>query len=164
MRLVVIVNLSVDFWQDFVKQKSAMERQKNKKNLLGIEIKNKIKELLEIKKSTPGFKITDFSVTLGYSRGFINSTLSNKAKFFNLEHIEKICIALDYPVAKLFEDDVSSQEGQSPQVDPLTPLERALLAMFRELSPQDKGGLLGRAEELKTKEAFLEERKRKEAV
>ncbi len=70
------------------------------KTALEARIKNKIKQLLDEKK----IKITRFSEDIGYSRGFISSILGKPKKFFNLEQIEKICFALDYPVARLFAD------------------------------------------------------------
>lgn len=116
------------------------------KKILECKIKNKIRQLLKDKK----VKITQLSADLGYNKSFLSNIFHQEGKFFNLEHIEKICAALEYPVAKLFEDDVSSQEGQAEyQADPLA---GCLLEMFKELSPKAKGDLLGYAEALKIQE------------
>lgn len=133
------------------------------KKIKEAEIKRKIKELI----SASGEKKTKLSVRIGYSSNFLNSILGDETKFFNITHIYRICTALDYPVAKLFEGDVSSQEPPAPSqvVQPQAdPLERALILMFRELSPKGKGDVLGKIEELKMQEVLLEKRRRKEAA
>lgn len=110
--------------------------------LLATKIKNKIRTLLDEKK----VKKSRLSVELGYNKHFLTTILYQDTKFFNLEHIDRICAALNYPVARLFEDDTYPQEEQA---DPSTTLERALLALFRELSPANKGDIIGFAEELR---------------
>lgn len=69
--------------------------------MLELIIKNKIKHLIVEKK----IKKSRLSLDLGYSKGFINTMLRGEKKFFNLEQIEKICNALDYPVWKLFKKE-----------------------------------------------------------
>lgn len=121
------------------------------KKLLEYKIKNKIRQLLKVKK----IKITQLSADLGYNKSFLSNIFHQEGKFFNLEHIEKICGALNYPVAKLFEDDVCSPKEAPPsQSIPKTSLEEALLEMFRGLSPQHRGGLIGYAEELRLTEVM----------
>lgn len=116
------------------------------KNLFTKEIANKIKQLLD-EKNLSQRVLADKS---GIKEGYLGYLLRGE-KRFNLIHIEKICAALEYPVAKLFEDSVNSHEEQATS-EYETPLEWALLAMFRELSPKDKGDILGKIEELKIKE------------
>lgn len=78
------------------------------------KIKRNIKELFDQKK----IKITSFSENLGYSRGFFASILGKPDKFFNLEHIEKICEALNYPVHLLFMVQSSDDMvGEPPGTD-----------------------------------------------
>ncbi len=116
-----------------------------------IKIKNKIKDLLEEKNVNK----TELSVKIGKEKSFISSILSQPNKFFNLEHIEKICATLNYPVAKLFEDNVISQEKTPPiQADSKTPLEKAVLGILRGLSPKHRGDLIGYAEELRLTEVI----------
>lgn len=116
-----------------------------------IKIKNKIKDLLEEKNVNK----TELSVKIGKEKSFISSIFSQSNKFFNLEHIEKICAALNYPVAKLFEDDaISPEEAPSSQANPKTPLEEAFLGILRGLSPKHKGDLIGYAEELRLTEVI----------
>lgn len=124
--------------------------------MLKAEIKNKIKQLLKEKKVNKA----ELSRSLGKDKTFINSIICGKNSFFSLEHIEKICTALDYPVAKLFEDGVNSPEeqilsalGQITQ-NPADPIEWALVEIFRGLSPKHKGKLVGVAEDLRLAEAI----------
>lgn len=79
--------------------------------LIETNIKNKIKYLLNEKK----VKITSFSLKIGYSRSFLSTILTTEEKFFNLEHIEKICNALNYPVWKLFKEE-SQEEKEKANV------------------------------------------------
>lgn len=113
------------------------------------EIKRKINHLISAK----GEKKNKLSVRMGYSSNFLSSILGNENKFFNIAHIYKICAALNYPVANLFEDEdkACSQQEQAVPVtqNQADPLERALLTMFRELSPAHKGDVIGFAEELR---------------
>lgn len=123
------------------------------KKLLHTKLKNKIKQIIEEKKVNKA----RLSVSLGYEKNFLNTYFSKPDKFFNLEHIEKICAALDYPVAELFEDDSYPQEEIPPgrvvqnQADPI---EWALVEIFRGLSPKHKGKLVGVAEDLRLAEAI----------
>lgn len=96
--------------------------------LLAIKIKNKIKTLLDKKK----VKKSRLSVELGYNKHLLTTILYQKDKFFNLNHIEKICAALEYPVARLFEDD------QEEQASPALGQEKTLLEIFRGLSRAHK--------------------------
>lgn len=89
---------------------------------------------------------------IGVSQSYI-SRVKNGVEYLNLDRVEAICAALDYPVAKLFEDDVCLEEEPPPNhAEPGTPLERVMLVMFRELSSAHKGELLGKAEEFKIQE------------
>lgn len=117
------------------------------------QIKKKIKQLLVEKKVNK----SQLSLSMDYNKNFLSYILCTDTKFFNLEHIEKICNALDYPVARLFEEDnICPKEGsptfESPSQPQSDPLERAMLEMFRKLSSQGKGELLGDAEELQMRE------------
>lgn len=128
-----------------------------------IKIKHKIKELLEEKNVNK----TELSVNIGKEKSFINSILSQPNKFFNLEHIEKICAALNYPVAKLFEDGISSQKEQPPsqvtqnQADPML---WALIKVYGGLSPEHRGTLRDVAEELRLTEAIPQRESKKESA
>lgn len=117
-----------------------------KKNSIDVRIKNKIKQLLEEKK----VKKTQLSLNLGYSKSFLNTVLGKPNSFFNLEHIEKICDVLDYPIAKLFADDTNFQEEQ---VVPATSQEEVLLEIYRGLSPTHKLDVIGFAGECRLAEA-----------
>ncbi|MEE9356473.1 MAG: hypothetical protein V3U75_12860 [Methylococcaceae bacterium] len=119
---------------------------KTKKNLLPGKIKPKIKELIDRKVDN----ITKFSTDLGYSKGFITSILGKSDKFFNLEHIEKICATLNYPVWKLF------IEEEQQQGTPLTKEEQKLLKTIKELSTD--GVILIMAEAVKRKEQEEQQR------
>ncbi len=120
------------------------------KNLLTQEIASKIKQLME-EKNLSQRRLANKS---GIKEGYLGYLLRGK-KRFNLIHIEKICAALNYPVAKLFEDNVISQEETPPnQADPKTSLEEALLGMFRRMSPRHRGDLIGYTEELLLSEAI----------
>lgn len=124
----------------------------SEKKIHAAEIKRKIKDLI----SASGEKKTKLSVRIGYSPNFLNSILGDKTKFFNITHIYRICAALDYPVAKLFEDDTYPQEkilpGQVAQ-PPTNPLEQALLEIYRGLSPSHKLDVIGFAGERRLAEA-----------
>lgn len=128
-----------------------------------IKIKLKIKELLEEKNVNK----TELSVNIGKEKSFINSILSQPNKFFNLEHIEKICAALNYPVAKLFEDDVCSQKKTpSRQVaqNLADPMLWALIKVYEGLSFKHKGTLRDVAEELRLTEALPQRELKKESA
>lgn len=77
---------------------------------LKAKIKRKVKEILNEKKVNK----TGLSEKLGYEKTFINAVLSKPDKFFNLDHIEKICAALDYPVSQLFADVEREPMGLTP--------------------------------------------------
>lgn len=136
------------------------------KKLLECEIKNKIRQLFKNKK----VKITKLSVNLGYNKSFLSNIFHQEDKFFNLEHIEKICTALNYPIAKLFTDDVCSQEKQTipkitqNQAEDDDPMKEALLKMFRGLSPKQRGILLGFAGELRLAEVMPPKASKKESA
>lgn len=113
---------------------------------------NKIKQLRKEKNITQ----RALSDILGCDQAFI-SKIERGVSSFNLEHLEKICTALNYPIARLFEDDAYPQEEIPPgrvaqnQADPM---EWALVEVFRGLSSRHKGKLLGVAEELRLAEAI----------
>ena len=123
------------------------------KNLLSNEIASKIKQLMK-KKNLSQRRVAKES---GIKEGYLGYLLRGE-KRFNLIHIEKICVALDYPVAKLFEDILPEQPSISPVTSPLaehgTPLELALIEVFRGLSSKHKGALLSVAEDLRLTEAI----------
>jgi transcriptional regulator with XRE-family HTH domain len=118
----------------------------HEKKIHEAEIKRKIKDLI----SASGEKKTKLSMRIGYSPNFLNSILGNEKSFFNITHIYKICAALDYPVAKLFEDDVCSQEEQAV---PATGQEEVLLKIYRGLSSTHKLDVVGFAGERRLAEA-----------
>lgn len=110
-------------------------------------IKLKIKQLIKAKK----MKKSHLSVMIGYNKGFISTVLGDSKKFFNLEHIEKICTALDYPVARLFENSINSQEEQTL---PAPGQEEVLLEIFRGLSPEYKLDVISFAGKFRLAEAI----------
>lgn len=117
--------------------------------LLAAKIKNKIRLLLDAKK----VKRSHLSVELGYNKHFLATILYQETKFFNLEHIQKICDALDYPVAKLFEDDVCLEEEKHTPL--ITGQEEILLEIYRGLSPAHKLDIISFAGERRLSEAIL---------
>lgn len=113
-------------------------------------IAQKIKQLRKEKKLSQKY----LARILECNNGFICQVEKGKS-FYNLEHIEKICAALDYPVAKLFEEGVCLKEKEGAQASQETtdPMEKALVEVYRQLSSRQKGELLGTAEDLRHTEA-----------
>jgi transcriptional regulator with XRE-family HTH domain len=97
-------------------------------------IKNRIKELLE----ENNIKKTRLSVEMGYSPTFLNSIIGNKKSIFNIEHIEKICGAINYPVSQLFADVEQKPKSLTPgNIDAQT------YQMFAEMEKESGGFLMG---------------------
>lgn len=86
--------------------------------MLKAQIKNKIKQLLDEKKVNKA----ELSRSFKKDKTFINSILCGKNTFFSLDHIEKICKALDYSVYKLFmeKEDILTEKRKTPTQQVLT--------------------------------------------
>lgn len=108
----------------------------DKNNLLTAQVANKIMQLKAEKKLTNRY----ISQASGISEAYLGDLLRGK-KRFNLIHIEKICIALDYPVAKLFEEDVCLEEEK--QIPPASAQDnKVLLDIFADLTPAAQGDVI----------------------
>lgn len=112
------------------------------------EIGNRIKEI------RGGLTYKEFAGKLGVSAGFVNGIEKGVKKpsaemLFSMVNIFSVNLNWLLTGEGLKHRTYPQEETTPSQVDPL---ERALLAMFRELSPQNKGNLLGKAEELKMQE------------
>lgn len=114
--------------------------------MLKTVIAQKIKEIRTQKKLSQRY----LAGILGCNNGFICQVEKGKS-FYNLEHIEKICAALDYPVAKLFEDDVCLREEPAT---PTTSQEKVLLEIYKGLSSDHKLDVIGFAGERRLAEVI----------
>ena len=127
--------------------------------MLKAQIKNKIKQLLDEKKVNKA----ELSRSFKKDKTFINSILCGKNTFFSLDHIEKICKALDYSVYKLFmeKEDILIEKKKTPTqqvlmetTDMLSDEEQKKVLRFalerqeiqqrglgkKAIAPQEKGG------------------------
>ncbi len=109
---------------------------------------NKIKQLRKEKNITQ----KSLSDILGCDQAFI-SKVERGVSSYNLEHIEKICAALNYPVARLFEDDAYLHEeippGQVAQPQAITEKDWVLIELFEGLSADEQERVWGIMEGLR---------------
>lgn len=101
--------------------------------MLKAEIKNKIKQLLKEKKVNKA----ELSRSFGKDKTLINSIIYGKNSFFSLDHVEKICAAIDYPVYKLFLETPEQAQEQFQ-----TSEQQIIMDVLKKLSIEDQRKIL----------------------